>query len=410
MRKVTSGEATLKTAAGELGVSYRQALRRWRRYREEGDAGLTHRLRGRASNHGGRSGERIRALTLVREHYADFGPTLAAEQLARRDGIVVNHETLRCWMKAEGLWERRRKRKGYRQWRERKGRWGEMVQMDGSEHDWFEGRGPRCVMMVMIDDATNRTHARFFPGETTAAAWTIFGEWVRAHGVPESLYVDRDSIYETTREATTEEALRGARPLTQFGRTMERLGVRVICAHSPQAKGRVERRHGVMQDRLVKEMRLEKIGDMAAANAYLRKRFLPDMNRRYTVAAQEAADAHRRLPLGVKLAEVLSWEEERTVQNDWTVRWRNRWLQVTEGERKLGLAGQRIVVRERLNGTVELVYRGRRLAYRELPDRPPREGRGTAVKTGLPERRGGPWKPPADHPWRTFRRGKNQGR
>jgi transposase-like protein len=395
--RVREGSITLQVAAEEMGLSYRQAKRLWRRYLKEGDEGLRHGLRGRASNHGS-SLARERVLALMRGPYDGFGPTLAAEHLAK-DGLHVDHETLRRWMVREGMWERHRKRRPYRRRRQRKASWGEMVQMDGSPHDWFEGRGPRCVLMVMIDDATNRTLARFFPEETTEAAYRVFEAYVGRHGLPQSLYVDRDSIYREPRQPTTQEALAGEEPLTQFGRAMKELGVQLICAHSPQAKGRVERRHGLLQDRLVKEMRLQGIADIAAANAYLAKTFLRDLNRRFTVPPLHPGDGHRPVPPGVKLAEVLSWQEERVVHNDWTVHWHNRCFQVDARERKQNLAGKTVLVRELLDGTIQLVYGGRKLAWTELQQRPTRpEAQPRRLRGNQPGRT--PWKPAADHPWR----------
>jgi hypothetical protein len=389
-----------------MAVSYRQAKRLWRRYGQDGDAGVVHGLRGRRSNHRGDPDQRRRVLALYRQHYRDFGPTLAAEQLAKRQNLEVNHETLRRWLVAAGLWQRGRKRSPHRQWRPPKAHFGELVQLDGSEHDWFEGRGPRCVLMVMIDDATQRTLARFFPAETTEAALRIFRDYARRFGLPQCLYPDRDSIYRINREPTTEEALAGSAALTQFGRAMKELGVELRCAHSPQAKGRVERRHGVFQDRLVKELRLEGIADLEAANAYLQKQFLPDLNRRFTRPAAAAGNWHRPVPPEVKLDEVLSIQEERVVQNDWTVRWRNRWLQVTARERKLSLAGKAVVVRELLDGRVQLVYRGRLLACQELSQRAQvsqRPAKAPKRKPAPAPGGGKRYKPPANHPWRRWR-------
>lgn len=408
LSRVKDGLVTLRAAAEAMEVSYRQAKRLWRRYRKRGDAGIVHGLRGRSSNHAGRTAERKAALALVRRWYRDFGPTLAAEQLRKRDGLDVDHETLRRWMIAEGVWQRRRKRSPYRRWRARKAHWGEMVQLDGSHHDWLEGRGPRCVLMLMIDDATNRTYAQFFPAESTEAAMTVFADYVRCHGLPQSLYVDRDSIYKTTRAATADETLADTGPLTQFARAMKQLDVELILANSPQAKGRVERRHGVFQDRLVKEMRLEGIGDAEKANAYLRRTFLPDLNARFTVEAVAAGDWHRPVPAEINLAEVLSFQETRRIQNDWTVRWRNRWLQVAARERGLALAGKTVMVRELLDGTIQLVYRNRQLAWSELPQRP--EPKRTELRSATLQLTRKPWKPPADHPWRHRRIGKRSGR
>jgi hypothetical protein len=258
--------------------------------------------------------------------------------------------------------------------------------------------------MVAIDDATNRTYARFFEEETTAAAFETFKGYVALYGLPQALYVDKDSIYRPGRDKTVDEELAGEPAKTQFGRAMAKLGVELICAHSPQAKGRVERRNGVFQDRLVKALRLEGISDLGSANEYLEKSFLPDLNERFTVVAKRPADLHRRVPPGLALEQVLAFEEERAVQNDWTVRWRNRWFQLTAANGRLALAGRRVVVREQLDGTICLVYDGRELEWRELPGRPERAPKSAGAKErgrqAGPASSGAPWKPPAEHPWR----------
>jgi len=364
-------------------MSVRQARRAWKRYRESGDAGLMHGLRGKASNRKTDDATRLAVVGLYREKYADFGPTLAAEKLAG-DGHEVGPETLRLWLKADGLWAGRRHRKRHRRRRERRACLGEMVQMDGSHHDWFEGRGDRCVLMVVIDDATGRVFCRFFESETTAAAFDVFGAYCRKYGVPRALYVDRDSIYRCDRQATVAEALRAASPLTQFGRAMKALGVELILANSPQAKGRVERCNGTLQDRLVKEMRLAKVSDIAAANGFLAKTFLPAFNRRFAVGPREPADLHVPLSTALgaiggvggtgtrRLDEVLCWEEPRVVLNDWCVCWRNRVLQLSERHEALGLAGREVTVREKLDGSVQLLSNGHKLHWTELPKRPAR--------------------------------------
>jgi transposase len=399
LKKVHAGKLSRREGATLLEVSYRQMLRLVHRYAAEGTIGLQHRLRNRGSNRSIDHGRRERILELYKSKYHDFGPTLAAEYLLRDEQEEVGVETLRHWLIDEGLWQARRQGARHRQWRERRAHWGELVQMDGSDHDWFEGRRPRASLMVMIDDATNWTHAKFFESETTVAAMTVFWEYVGWYGLPLALYVDRDSIYETTRDSTVDEALRDASPRTQFGRAMETLGVGLVLAHSPQAKGRVERRHGVFQDRLVKALRLKKIKTLDVANGYLNDEFIDDLNERFHVEARSPTDLHRPLPRGLKLEHVLCYQEERLVQNDWTVSWCNRILQLGERHQRLGLAQKKILVSELLDGTLRLTYRDNTLEWRELPARPEK----LREKRKEQEPAKPPYKPAATHPWRRGR-------
>ena len=395
--KVKSGGMTLAKGAELLSVSYRQMLRIHSRYLADGAAGLKHGLRDVASNHQITMSRRDRVLELYQGKYGDFGPTLASEYLLKHDGEKVGIETLRQWLVTAGLWSPRRRGAIHRQWRERKGHFGEMVQMDGSLHDWFEGRRGKASLMVMIDDATNWTYAQFYEEETTVAAMTVFRLYVGQYGLPHSLYVDRDAIYLTTRDSTVDEALSSTPPVTQFGRAMAKLNVKLICAHSPQAKGRVERRHGVFQNRLVKGMRLKKISTLEGANRYLDEEFLSAMNEQFSVEAREQTDVHRRVPQGTKLDHVLCFEEERVVQNDWTISWQNRHFQLREQHRKLSLSKKRIMVSERLDGTLRMTYRNRELLWDELTERPTRQ-RTKPTPEVTPKKP--KYKPGADHPWK----------
>jgi hypothetical protein len=397
--RVREGELTLVKASELLGLSYRQTKRSYGRYRFEGDAGVVHGLRGGASNRGVDPGKKARVLELYREKYGDFGPTLACEYLAKDDEQEVGVETLRQWLIGEALWVPRRRRPVHRRWRERKGQLGEMVQLDGSHHDWFEGRREKAVLMVLIDDATNRTYARFFEGETTEASFETFWRYVERCGLPRSVYADKASIYRTTRDATVDENLAADPPETQFGRAMKELDVKLILAHSPQAKGRVERRNAVFQDRLVKALRLKQISDLQRANAFLEGEFLDELNRKFELAAREKGDLHRRVPRGVKLARVLSFQEERVVQNDWTIRWRNRWFQLMKENQKLALVKRKLTVCEQLDGTVLLLLGKRALAWEELPERPLRVA--AVQPPAKPQSVSGEHrKPSAKHPWR----------
>ena len=386
-------ELTL-VAAGELmALSYRQARRVWRRYQTDGDAGLVHRLRGRPSLRGKAPELRQRVLARYAERYGDFGPTLAAEYLAQEDGLQVDHETLRRWLLAAGQRTVRRRRQVHRQWRERKPCLGQMVQLDGSHHDWFEGRRAQAVLMVMVDDATNRVWAQFFEEETTRASYDVLEGWVRRHGLPRSLYVDRDSIYRCEGVASVAEQLAGKEPQTQFGRAMAALAVELILAHSPQAKGRVERMNGVLQDRLVKALRLAGISDLESANRFLVEAFLPAFNRRFQRPAASPADVHGAVPR--KLDEVLSWEVQRVVQRDWTMASGGHWYQLDRRHEALSLVRRQVIVRTLRDGRVQLEYRGTKLRWRELPARPLRE-----PPTAVTEKPTVVKPPAANHPWR----------
>jgi hypothetical protein len=269
-----------------------------------------------------------------------------------------------------------------------------MVQLDGSHHDWFEGRAPRCVLMVMVDDATGRLWAQFFEEETTHASYDIFEGWVRRWGLPQSLYVDKDSIYRCEGLGSIAEQMAGKEPQTQFGRAMEQLGVELILADSPQAKGRVERMNGTLQDRLVKALRLDGISDMAKANEFLAKKFLVGFNRKFEVKPASQADAHRGIPR--ELDQVLSWEEERVVQKDWTVVQKNQWYQVDRQHEPLSLAGKKVIVRTLRDGTVQLERQGVKLRFQRLPERPQRVVEKKAVAKAIEA----PVKPAEGHPWR----------
>jgi hypothetical protein len=396
MTGVKRAELTLVEASELMGVCYRQSKRIWRRYQDDGDAGLVHRLRGLPSAR--RKPPELRALALARyaeDRYADFGPTLMAEQLAK-EKVLVDHETLRRWRLAAGQHTIRRRKQQHRQWRERKPSFGAMVQLDGSHHDWFEGRGPKCVLMVMVDDATNQMRARFSPEETTRASYDVFEGWVRKHGVPGSLYVDRDSIYRCEGVGSIAEQLAGKPPQTQFGRAMEQLGVELILANSPQAKGRVERMNGVLQDRLVKELRLAGINDIESANRFLDGTYLKAFNRQFARVATSPVDMHRAVPRN--LNEVLSWEEERVVQGDWTVACEGKRYQLDQQHEALSLVRRKVIVRTLRNGRVQLVYRSQLLKWRALPAGAVRKLRPAkavlSVKTRIEKA------PPVSHPWR----------
>ena len=406
MAGVKRQELTQVQAAELLNLGYRQTKRVWRRYQDQGDAGLVHRLRGHAGLRRKPAAVRTQVLALyAEERYADFGPTLLAEELGKA-GIVVDHDTVRRWLLAAGKLTVRRRKQVHRQWRERKPCFGAMVQLDGSHHDWFEGRRAKCVLMVMVDDATNRMRARFSEAETTHASYDVFEGWVHQHGQPGSVYVDRDSLYRCEGKPGIAEQLAGKERLTQFGRAMAQLGVALILANSPQAKGRVERMNGVLQDRLVKALRLAGIQDLAAANEFLVKTYLPEHQRQFRYEAASAVDAHQAVPQ--KLDEVLSWEVERVVQRDWTVASGGKRYQLDPQHEALSLAGKPVIVRTLRDGGVQLERRGVKLRWKAISGRPVRAPARPEVKAKRAEPGRKPAaakKPGAGHPWRRQRIG-----
>lgn len=400
MAGVTEEQLTLVAAAGLMGVCYRQSKRIWRRYQDAGDSGWVQRLRGQPSARRKPQALRTQVLALcAAERYAGFGPTLMAEPLLKAK-LVVDHETLRRWRMATGQHTVRRRKQKHRQWRERQPCFGAMVQLDGSHHDWFEGRGPKCVLMVMVDDATNQMSCRFFEEETTRASYDVLEGWIKKHGLPGSLYVDRDSIYRCEGVASIAEQLAGKAPQTQFGRAMEALGIKLILAHSPQAKGRVERMNGTLQDRLVKELRLAGIRDMESANRFLDGKYLRAFNRKFARAAAQPLDAHRKNTK--RLEEVLSWETERVVQGDWTVTCEGKRYQLDPRPEALSLVRRKVIVRTLRKGRVQLVYRGQALKGRALPEgsvrKPMPVKKARAARKKQPEKVGKT--PPQNHPWR----------
>ncbi|MEE9184505.1 MAG: ISNCY family transposase [Acidimicrobiia bacterium] len=396
LKSVEGGEQSLVQAAARMGLSYRQAKRVWHRYGEQGDAGLVHRSRGRPSNRRKPETVRQRCLELYREQLEGFGPTLASELLAKRWDLEVDHETLRRWLLAEGLWRIRRRRPPHRRWRERRKRFGELVQMDGSHHDWF-GQGRKDCLMAAIDDATSRRKTWMATGETTVDALKLLWLWIERYGIPRSLYVDRKSVFITEREPTLEEQLEDRLPATAFGRVCQKLDIEIIAAGSAQAKGRVERSHGVYQDRLVKLIRLDGLSSYEQVNAFLEP-FDEELNERFAVEPASSIDVHRPVPPGMDLADVFVLEHTRTVQNDWTVRFENSWYQITGPKTSLPPAKDKVQVLRRLDGTLAIHYRGRPVEYEKLPERPPKAK--ALPASAKPKPPAAPWRPAADHPWR----------
>ena len=405
LARVGAETLTLRAAAVMMAVSYRQAKRLYQRYRTEGAKGLKHRSVGRRSNAAREGTERAQILALVRAKYSGtvderFGPTLAAEHLASEDGVQVHHDTLRRWMLAAGLWSRARKRSPHRRRRERKAHFGELVQLDGSFHPWLERRGPQSCLLTMVDDATGRSLGCFGAQETIWAAAGVLRAWITEHGIPRALYTDWKNVY--VRPPNQEERATGAEPLTQFGRMCATLGITIIPASSPQAKGRIERHHGTHQDRLVKKLRRKGIGEVAAANAFLEAEYWADHNQRFAQPPASPDNFHRALPRGISLDQVFRLEETRTVSNDWVVRYANRHFQLERQSHQPPARGT-VQVLEDVAGLIEIRYRGRRMRWTEITGAAAKLPRATATDpaaagpaTARPGRQGHS----LDHPWR----------
>lgn len=394
-----TGAWSLVEAAEHLKISYRQCKRSYKRYLAQGDVGLVHQSRGRRSNRGKDDTLRQAVLQRYEERYEGFGPTLATEKLAE-DGYEVDHETLRRWLMAEGKWQRRRKRCPFRQRRERRLHFGELVQMDGSIHRWFGDELPLSCLVKLIDDARGIRTGLMAEGETTEACMRALWAWIERHGVPKALYTDKKNVFVTDREPTLQEQLAGEEPRTAFGKACAKLGIEIITANSPQAKGRVERAHGVDQDRLVKEMRLRGVTTIAGANELLAEGFMDKLNEKFAVPAASEVDYHRPVPPGMNLAHIFCFEESRTVGNDWVVHYQNRQFQIEKHNPTLPPSRTKVIVQRLLDGQIRLLYKGEALHYHEIEpgqERLTAQREPTAPLSVIPKT---PHKPAADHPWR----------
>jgi len=403
--RVKRGELQQKEAAALCQLEYRHLRRLYKRYCAQGDRGLVHQGRGRPSNRAKSAEFKATVLARYQERYPDFGPTLAAEKLAL-DGHLIDHETLRGWLLKAGLWQKRRKRAKHRSWRERRAHFGELVQLDGSHHKWFEERAAKCCLMNMVDDAQGTTQSLLEEEETIFAAMGLLWRWIELYGIPQSLYTDKKNVYVVDEKTREKAADSGLEVFTQFGRACQQLGIKIITAHSPEAKGRVERNHGTYQDRLVKELRLAEISTITAGNEFLQNDYCAQLNEKFAVAPRSPVDFHRSAK-GYDLASIFCIEEERAMTADWIVRFANQFYQL-QPLRKTQVAKGKVRVRRYLNGQLHFSYGDRDLAYTVLPERPKAK---TLVKVKSKNRRGGankiePRVPPAGHAWRSFTFGK----
>lgn len=394
IKKVTEGKMKQIEASGILGLSYRHTNRIVNRIKREGDSSIAHRSRGRASNRKLSEGIKQKAIKLYKEKYHDFGPLLAAEKLFLEDKIKISDETLRIWLTESGDWKKVRKGRRHRKWRERKSYRGEMVQMDGSHHDWLEGRGHELVLMAYIDDATNRIYARFYDYEGTIPAMDSFKRYIKKHGIPISVYLDRHTTYKSTGKPTIEDELTNKLPKSQFERALEELGVIVIHATSPQAKGRIERLFKTLQDRLVREMRLHGIKTKEEANEFL-KQYLRGHNERFSIKPAKEGDLHRGIPKDIDIDRILCIKTKRTLRNDFTISHDGKLYQITER-----VNGKEVIVEKRIDGSMFIIYDNRRLKFKEIASRPVREEviepKIVKAKTKTV------YIPPKDHPWKKY--------
>jgi len=348
LHEAEKGHVTQKQAGAQLGLSERWVRKLVGRLRKEGDGGILHRLRGRESKRKIPEGVRAKVVRLVKREYSDFGPTLAAEYLAEKHATEVSKETLRKILMEAGVWKRKRRRvEEVHVWRARRPCCGELVQWDSSEHDWLEGRGRKLWLLAMIDDATSRARARFEEHDTTEANFRLLQSYLECWGRPLDFYTDKGSLFTVNRPTRQAEDEAWPEAWTQIGRALKELGMGWIAAHSPQAKGRIERFFGTAQDRLVKGMRKAGVRSLEEANAYLEHEYLPLWNRRFTVQADHATDAHRPLGRRHDLAAILSHVEERVVANDYTIRYDKKIYQIARPDIRPGLRNATVRVEER---------------------------------------------------------------
>jgi hypothetical protein len=407
LHEIRQKQITQREAARRLKISDRHIRRLLVGLRKLGDRAVLHGLRGRPSNRRLAARLELKILRRVRQRYADFGPTLAAEHLAQ-EGLPVSRETLRKWMVKASLWCPRAQRiKTIHVWRERRASFGELVMQDSSPFRWLEERGPACQLIAVIDDATSRFYARFTEHDTTEENLRTFGAWLQRYGRPVAHYTDKNSIFRRSDAMLLREQLRGEKARSHFGRALHELGIEWIAAHSPQAKGRIERLFATLQDRLVKEMRLAGIDSLAAANHFLETRFIPQWEGRFSVVPRNPRNAHRRLDPQQRLEEILSVRVGRTVADDHTVSWDGNHWGVPREEVCTGLRGAQVEIERRLDGSHWIRFRGRYLRLRHCPAplqpsaspcglRPP----GLAERPRLKNKIKPKYHVPAQHPWR----------
>jgi hypothetical protein len=398
LHRVLDRQLSQVYSAELIGITDRQVRNLLKKIRRFGDAGIVHGNRGRAAPNKMPLELEEKIGRLIERKYPDFGPTLASEKLFELDGIKVGREKLRQIMIAKGLWRvRRRRERDVHPWRERKHFFGEMVQFDGSHHMWLEDRGPKMVFMGYIDDATNHTFGRFYEYEGLYPAMDSLSHYIKRYGRPRSLYLDKYKTYKATRPPTHYEELRGEGAMTQYQRALKELGIRIIHADSPQAKGRVERLFGTLQDRLIKEMRLAKVKTIDQANEFL-ETYLPRYNERFSKIAIQEGDLHTPLPEEVDLREIFCLKDIRTINNGYIVRWKGRRFLIDNAT--IAMRRRKVEVRETFDGGLMIKFNGRYLDFHEVFEPQPVKTQPQKESANGDGKKKGKYIPPPDHPWK----------
>jgi len=370
---IESKSLIVKEASEILRISQRQLYRIISRTRKEGTKGVIHKLRGKSSNRGYSAELKEKVIGIYYKQYRDYGPTLFSEELVKNYSISVNHETVRRWMRQKAITTSMRKKRPHRKRRERRLSFGDLLQFDGSHHEWFEDRGVGCCLLNCVDDSTGQIYLKFAPSENTADAMITMWEYVNKYGIPRSIYTDRHSVYYAENK------------LTDFGRAMKELGVEMIFAKSPQAKGRVENRNKTLQDRLVKALRQKNISTIAEANKYLREEFIEEFNTKFGVN-QQAPDIHR-VSEGLKLEDIFCYKTIRQVRNDYTINLAGGYIQLLKGNSPLPRPKQDATVIKRLDDTLHIYFNNQELKFCQVKGKPDKKGYKII-------------KPAKDHPWR----------
>lgn len=399
MQRIKDKRLTQKEAARMLNLSVRQVKRLYRAYKAQGTQGLVSQRRGKPSNHRLEAEMQQKAIDLLYEHYRDFGPTLAHEKLTEKHALQISRESVRRIMIEAGIWKpKHAKKPSAHQMRERRACFGELVQIDGSDHAWFEERGPKCTLLVYIDDATGQLGELWFvPEETTFAYFEATRHYLERLGKPVAFYSDKHGIFRVNQPRP----LGLSSGLTQFGRAMQELDIQIICANSPQAKGRIERANQTLQDRLVKELRLRGISDMGAGNAFLPE-FREDFNRRFAVAPRSSHDAHRPLLTRDNLDLILTQQKTGTLSKNLTVQYKHIVYQIQTNRPGYALRNAQVTLYENAKGEVTILYKNKPLTY-TIFHKSPRQAEVVDSKT-LDHHIQPPQPPSPDHPWRTYGR------